>query len=407
MPFWRSHDGAHSRLTPAALLDDATRDAARRELLAEKLRLAYVALTRAEHRQYIAWGWVRGMETSALSWLLHAPPQAEPTQLEAMDGAQVRASLLDWTRRHAALMACQDAEWAPALPRRADAAADRYAPARIERPIYTPWRIASFSGLVHHGGGTERERPDHDRGGLSLPEPGADIVAMPFPRGARAGTCLHAILEQIDFAAPSLDTVQELVARHGFAPEYAAAAHALVCRTLAAPLDPGVSLAQCDPARRLIELEFTLPVAQLSTDALRAVLCDERHGLHPALRAAAAGLDFHRVRGFLKGFIDLVCEIDGRYYLIDYKSNDLGPTSADYVGERLAQSVAREHYYLQYLLYCVAIRRFLHSRGVDFSARFAGVRYLYMRGVDRDGGGVWRDAPSTPLLDALDALFVV
>ncbi|MBV8647584.1 exodeoxyribonuclease V subunit beta [Paludibacterium sp.] len=403
MPFWRSHGEAGSRLTPEVLLDDATREAARRELLAEKLRLAYVALTRAEHRQYIVWGWVQQMETSALAWLMHAPAQASLADLPALDGAQVRAALRDWVARHARVSAWQEAEWAPAAPGRAALAAGPYAPARIDRPIYTPWRVASFSGLVHHSA-VERERPDHDRGGLALAEPLAGT--MPFPRGARAGTCLHAILERIDFTAPDPVVASEMVAQHGFAPEHADAAFALVRRTLAAPLDPGVTLAQCAPGRRLIELEFTLPVARLGIEALRALLTDARHGLHPALRAAAAGLDFPVVRGFLKGFIDLVCEIDGRYYLIDYKSNDLGPVGADYAVERLAQSVAREHYYLQYLFYCIAIRRYLTSRGVDFTTRFAGVRYLYMRGVDQDGSGVWRDAPSPSLLDALDALFI-
>ncbi|TDR76679.1 exodeoxyribonuclease V subunit beta [Paludibacterium purpuratum] len=403
MPFWRSHGATGSRLTPEVLLDDATREAARNELLAEKLRLAYVALTRAEHRQYIAWGWVQQMETAALAWLLHAPPETPLAQLTALDGATVRSQLQDWIRRQGPTVAWQEAEWAPALTRTAQGAAGVYAPARIARPIYTPWRVASFSGLVHHSGTPERERPDHDRGGLTLPE--TDDATVPFPRGARAGTCLHAILEQVDFAAPSLETVREIVALHGFAPSHAEAAYALVCRTLAAPLDDGVSLALAEPARRLIELEFTLPVEHLRLDALRSVLRDARHGLHPLLSAAAAGLDFSAVRGFLKGFIDLVCEIDGRFYLVDYKSNDLGAEPADYDDERLAQSVAREHYYLQYLFYCVAIRRYLHSRGVDFTARFAGVRYLYMRGVDAAGHGVWRDMPSSTLLDALDALF--
>ncbi|BEV73261.1 exodeoxyribonuclease V subunit beta [Paludibacterium sp. THUN1379] len=404
MPFWRSHGEQGSRLTPEVLLDDATRAAARRELLAEKLRLAYVALTRAEHRQYISWGWVQQMETSALAWLLHASAETALEQLPALSGAQVWGDLQRWTACQSPRMALQGVELVPALPRRPDEATGDYHAARIERPIYTPWRVASFSGLVQHHGGAERERPDHDRGELQLGLE-AESPQLIFPRGARAGTCLHAVLEQIDFAAPALEQVREIVLAHGFTAEYAEAAHALVCRTLAAPLDPGVSLAQVEPGRRLIELEFTLPVGRLRPETLQALLGDARHGLHPALRAAAATLDFGQVRGFLKGFIDLVCEIDGRFYLIDYKSNDLGPQLADYHAERLAQSIAREHYYLQYLFYCVAIRRYLRSRGIDFAARFAGVRYLYMRGVDLQGHGVWCDRPAEGLLDALDALF--
>jgi exodeoxyribonuclease V beta subunit len=38
-------------------------------------------------------------------------------------------------------------------------------------------------------------------------------------------------------------------------------------------------------------------------------------------------LDFRQVRGMLKGFIDLVFRHNGRYYLLDYKSNWLGKTA--------------------------------------------------------------------------------
>jgi exodeoxyribonuclease V beta subunit len=397
--FWLTHSAAASRVTPTLLADDAVRLRARSEILAEKLRLCYVALTRARHRQYIAWGRINGMGTAALSWLLHAAHSGGLELLEDFDSAGVEADLQKFVRDHADGARLIAVEAALPLPRRRDDAA-QYAAQRITRPLFTPWRVASFSGLIHHAGG---ERPDHDRGPL-LPAADGDGALPPFPRGARAGTCLHAILERIDFSAPARDIVDEMVRVHGFGAEHGDAAFALVARTLAAPLDAGVSLARLVPQQRLVEFEFLLPVGRLSTDALAAVLADPRHGLHPAFGAAARSLDFRTVRGYLKGFIDLVGEIDGRLYLVDYKSNDLGATAADYEAEGLAASIAREHYYLQYIIYCIAIRRYFRTRGVDFSARFAGVRYLYMRGLDQDGRGVWRDRPAESLLDALDAL---
>ncbi|XLM20484.1 PD-(D/E)XK nuclease family protein, partial [Chromobacterium piscinae] len=118
---------------------------------------------------------------------------------------------------------------------------------------------------------------------------------------------------------------------------------------------------------------------------------------------AAGALDFASVQGFLKGFVDLVCEIDGRVYLVDYKSNHLGNDYDDYRVDNLLQAVAREQYYLQYLIYLVALRRYFAARGADWDGRFGGVRYLFLRGMGQPGCGVWADMPSTALLDALDA----
>jgi exodeoxyribonuclease V beta subunit len=93
----------------------------------------------------------------------------------------------------------------------------------------------------------------------------------------------------------------------------AAAAMQLLRQTLDAELDPGVRLSAVRPGQRLVEMEFTLPVQQLDVARLRAVLADPAHGLAEPLRQAAAGLDFHTVRGYLKGFIDLVFAADGRF----------------------------------------------------------------------------------------------
>jgi exodeoxyribonuclease V beta subunit len=403
--FWRTHAEGGSWLTPDVLCDAGVKQAAQSELLAEKLRLAYVALTRAEHRQYIAWGWVQKMETAALSWLLHAGAGQALDDLQPLEHSQVLNELQDFVRREGEAVGLlqPQAEAILALQQRP---AVTYQALAAPRAIYTPWRVTSFTGLAQHGA-REHERPDHDRGVLQLPDSSPE-PARAFPRGARAGTCLHAIMEQIDFMAPRSSIrarVDQCLSGAGFEPEYADAAFDLIERTLDVPLDPGLSLAQVPAGKRLIELEFMLPVSRLNAAALRLLLSDPVHGLDPLLRQAALHLEFNTVRGFFKGFVDLVCEMDGQYYLIDYKSNHLGEQAEDYQREALARSIAQEHYYLQYLLYCVAVRRYFTARGIDFDARFAGVRYLYMRGLDSSGNGVWSDKPSIQLLDGLDALF--
>ena len=100
----------------------------------------------------------------------------------------------------------------------------------------------------------------------------------------------------------------------------------------------------------------------------------------------------------MRGFIDLVFEHGGRYYLADYKSNWLGATA-----ERLWRGRARagdgaRSYYLQYLVYCVALHRYLASRvrGYGYESHFGGVRYLFVRGMRPESGarcGVFADRP--------------
>ncbi|WP_293765706.1 exodeoxyribonuclease V subunit beta [uncultured Aquitalea sp.] len=414
--FWRYREAGQPRLAPDLLADDAVREQAAGETLAEKLRLLYVALTRAQHRQYLCWSRVKDMQTAALSWLLHGRDCAGLADLRELELAaeRIRADLAALAGTD---LAVRDA-LAGAAPLPAEAADHAVLAAQtLKRSLYTPWRVTSFTSLAHGAGSRLAERPDHD----ALPTPAAPdalekaIDAPPpdspfaFPRGSRAGTCLHAIFENIDFTTPEATwtpLAAQQLSRHGFDEAWLPSAVALVRQTLQAELDPGVRLADVPPARRLVELEFTLPLGKFAVERLIAVLSAPEHGLAAPLRAAAQRLDFHTVNGYLKGFVDLVFESGGRFYLVDYKSNYLGDQPEDYLPDSLAQSIAQEHYYLQYLLYCVALKRYLASRGLDYAYCFGGVRYLYLRGMGRPGCGVWADQPAAALLTALEAALI-
>ncbi|KMN48071.1 exodeoxyribonuclease V subunit beta [Chromobacterium violaceum] len=409
--FWSYHHGDEPWLAPEAAADDGIRQAARSEMLAEKLRLLYVALTRAQYRQYIAWGWVRELKTAALSWLLHAPGARDLAALEALelDGGTVAAQLRAFLDQRGDAARWLDGEGRQALAGGRDSGR-AYAARPFERRLYAPWKIASFTSLTHDAGSHLAEAPDYDRAAAPAPaEPAADPVRdrFSFPRGAKAGVCLHEIFENIGFGDAEDDiraAVQRALARHGFGEEWLDAGCDLILGALNAEIAPGARLRDVADHKRLIELEFTLPVKKLDVGALIAALQKPAHGLAEPFRRAAAELDFASVQGFLKGFVDLVCEADGRVYLIDYKSNHLGDACDDYRDDSLVHAVAREHYYLQYLIYLVALRRYFAARGADWDGRFGGVRYLFLRGMAEPGCGVWADMPSTALLDALDAL---
>ncbi|UTH76515.1 exodeoxyribonuclease V subunit beta [Chromobacterium sp. IIBBL 290-4] len=409
--FWSYHVGEEPWLAPEVTADERVRLAARSEMLAEKLRLLYVALTRAQYRQYIAWGWVKDLPTAALSWLLHAARARSLAELETLelDAPLVEAQLRDFLVGRG-----EAARWLAHEGRqdlRAPGGGERsYAAQAFSRKLFTPWKIASFTSLTHAAGSHLAEAPDYDRSAAAKPEEAAQEPCFDrfrFPRGAKAGVCLHEIFEKIGFGDEEQtirDVTAQVLQRHGFGEEWLEAGCDLILGCLNAEQAPGARLRDVADSKRLIELEFTLPVKQLDVKALIAALQKPEHGLAEPFRLAAAGLEFASVRGFLKGFVDLVCEIDGRVYLIDYKSNHLGDAYDDYHEDNLAAAVAREHYYLQYLIYLVALRRYFAARGVDWEGRFGGVRYLFLRGMGAQGGGVWADAPSKALLDALDEL---
>jgi exodeoxyribonuclease V beta subunit len=110
----------------------------------------------------------------------------------------------------------------------------------------------------------------------------------------------------------------------------------------------------------------------------------------------------------LRGFIDLVIEHDGQFWVVDYKSNWLGTTPAAYDEAATAAAVREHRYDLQYLLYSVALRRLLRQRlpRVDVNDHFGGVLYLFLRGMDGSGRhGMHRDRPEPALLDAIEASF--
>ncbi|MFZ3183896.1 MAG: UvrD-helicase domain-containing protein [Pseudomonas sp.] len=397
---------------------------ARREMFAEKLRLTYVALTRARDRLWLHWGPValpktvkstgllpdEGLHSSALAWLLHGRELRGVdalgelgAYLNEQSGAALAAELDQLVSASHGLLGRQ-----PLLLREAQAGGEQRAqpPAALQkfnRSLSSSWRVGSFSGLA---AGMHMEAPDRD--GLQMPdasEPGSGFFG--FPRGARAGTCLHAILEDWARGKGSLSTlVAPALTAHGIdAALWAETALSQLQLVLDSDLDgAGLSLAALKPARRLPELGFTFPVGELQVHRLRAILSDPAHGLAEPLREAATRLEFDSLKGYLKGFIDLTFEHDGRWYILDYKSNWLGPDASYYGGERLLQALAGEHYYLQYLIYLVALRRFLRQRLSDFrDEQLGGAYYLFLRGMPQ--AGVYFARPSDVLLDALDQLF--
>jgi exodeoxyribonuclease V beta subunit len=387
------------------------------EELAENLRLFYVALTRAIHRCTIVWGATNDAATSAPFWLLHAPDGVSDWRgllgaLQKRTDEALRVDLETLRARSGGTIRIEAPPQGPGVPYREPE--DRPSPLEarpLRRPVTWPWRVSSFTALVAD---RTDERPDHD----AAPSvgPGADgAIArsiFTFPGGTRAGSCLHAVFEHIDFADPDGEKRREIVAhelrRFGFSADWLPVVDDMLAQVLATPLDPGgrVRLAGVPRARRLDELEFTYPLADFDAHALRDLLRAGDLGAG-AFAEAIEELAFARVSGFMRGFIDLVFEDGGRYWIVDYKSNWLGPSVDDYAADRLPPVMARESYWLQYLIYTMVLHRLLRLRvpGYEYDTHVGGVFYLFLRGMTPARGatcGVFHDRPSRALVEALD-----
>nr|WP_284509636.1 PD-(D/E)XK nuclease family protein [Salinivibrio costicola] len=129
---------------------------------------------------------------------------------------------------------------------------------------------------------------------------------------------------------------------------------------------------------------------------------------YDALSARAGQLTFDTARGMLKGFIDLTFRADGKYYVLDWKSNHLGDSVADYHPEALKEAMIAHRYDFQYQIYTLALHRFLRQRipDYDYDTHVGGVFYFFLRGASDSGEtGVFAHRPDKALIDALDNLF--
>ena len=255
---------------------------------------------------------------------------------------------------------------------------------------------------------------DEDGDGDAAAVPDDDIFH--FPRGSLAGTCLHAVLEHTDFANPAgwPAAVARALATHapllegaeqrGRQRQWRGMLLQWLQHISAVRMPFGARLADLDPRRRLHELEFHLPAPGLHPAALAAVL--RRHHFK------RFEFHFEPVYGYLKGFIDLVFEHEGRWYVLDWKSNHLGSRQQDYDPASLQAEMERHDYELQALLYLLVLHRFLQCRLLDYQPdqHLGGALYLFVRGIRpawREEGatapGVWFLRPQITVLDDLAA----
>jgi exodeoxyribonuclease V beta subunit len=285
------------------------------------------------------------------------------------------------------------------------------------------WRVASFSALVSQGP-YRAELADRDEGTMPEPldlswaqEPEGEEKApdrFSFPGGAKAGTLLHDILEHLDFSGkegpPLEDLGAEKLEEYAFEPIWLDPLCTMVRKALSASLLPereGFTLSRLERSDRLNELEFYFPLKGISPQSLAGIFAARSRKAVLAVFPESLGrLQFAPARGYLMGYMDMVFRFDGRFYLVDWKSNHLGDHLEDYHVEALAKVMDERHYALQYHLYTVALDQYLRLRLPDYEYErdFGGIFYVFLRGVEPERGsdyGIFRDRPAGELVKAL------
>lgn len=390
------------------------------ERLAEDLRLLYVALTRSVHACYLGLANIpdgraykkSGLHRSALGYLL-------------LNGA-ADCSGLEEGLNSLQQNGCSVAVGQPPqgtiqrglfdLP---EVAQPDYQAATFQRQLRRDWRMSSYSALASHAShyvpplpGLDLEVVDEatetelSAGQLDL-TPQQDIFS--FPKGAQAGTFLHELFELLDFTDCQPDALDSLLRERcqlaGYDESWVPVLQQLIDDVLHCPLnEDGLSLSLISNSQKLVEMEFMLPSRGLNAPALTRLTRQ-----YDPLSQIASELDFEPLKGMLKGFIDLIFEYQGRYYVLDYKSNHLGDDTTLYQPDNLARAMLEHRYDLQYQLYSLALHRFLASRirDYDYEQHFGGVYYLFLRGMraSEPDNGVFFCRPSQVLVEAMDDLF--
>ncbi|MBF0271491.1 MAG: exodeoxyribonuclease V subunit beta [Magnetococcales bacterium] len=401
-----------------------------RERLREDVRKLYVALTRARYATWVGivvTGGSGGFDKSAIRHLLTSQEKLTIEELAPLltalnhPGSPILA---------APAPAPEPLRFQPVEQRQAIGGARR-----VRRVVREGWWIGSYSAINTPAGriagveapespgedlfrelgwGREEGQPDEE---AVFAEMGGMRSWHAFPRGAKAGTFLHELLSWCalqGFArvVANPEGLREVVARRCQPRGWSGWSDVVtlwLLRIVSTPLDFSALTGEPDSLCRLMdlttcqaEMEFLVAARRVRTGEIDRLVC--AHTLRGAERPGVAEQVLH---GMLKGFMDLVFEYRGRYFVLDYKSNHLGWEDRAYGGENLCAEMLQARYELQYVLYLFALHRHLQARlpDYDYDRHMGGAIHWFVRGLEAPGQGVFVDRPSRQLFEALDGLF--
>lgn len=248
--------------------------------------------------------------------------------------------------------------------------------------------VSSYSRLKAAKGGYQTAIDVEEFKVEASPEPEAWRNEVELPGGTGPGVFMHALLEEIPFDSvnnhtldnwASLPHIQqkfdEIHRHYAIDTKYKPFVQRLIYHTLNTPIVlPTGTCRVADIQREKREVEFVFPIPETSHIPLKKKL--------PA--------NFQIERGWIKGFIDLMFEHDGRVYFADWKTDTLHA----YHAQALTQHVAL-NYDMQAKLYSLAVARLYDLRDKKtFDQKFGGYVYFFLRGIRENGDGIFAKRPT-------------
>ncbi len=382
------------------------------EALSERLRLIYVGLTRARCACSIAWGNTGKEGLKPLAWLLSREKGENLTEmntrLKALDPEQFFQSLQ--TRyRSQNIEVTRIPQWnevkleeetkylETGIPRHFD---DEYRPGPV---------ISSFSGMTR---GNHSSFRDTDQDTVEeMPKRSADPIFM-FPKGAQPGSMIHEAFENIPFSEIMSESetaramVVDLIGKYNITSNdmdedvLADSAISMLRNTLHATI-PGTDKRLYDLETHYPELQFLMGSPPLAEGALERAFIEAEYMTEyaPRLRCVRS------LKGYVKGFIDLIFLMNGKYYILDWKTNSIGGRLTDFTGDRLKREMFDHDYILQYTIYILALHRHLLAtvQNYSYDEHIAGALYAFTRGIrpEDPDNGVFFSKPPLKLINKL------
>ena len=413
------HDEENDNGLVFSVLSEKSGDAADKaetEEQQEKLRLLYVAMTRAEKRTVAMYN---GNPNLPLQRLMDnavnngAGKDATDSPIKWIDDYNVEETLPTYERftSNALLLEAEK-------PRRVDT--------RSTKGSYSSISPSMSDDELDDDGKSDNDGRDNDQADNASGDDGDATGKLPIFQikgGSNIGSCWHEILEKLPFDAND-DAIKELSGKillgYGFDPQAAIGGSTVLETTvdmLSKTLDSRISPPDGKPFslrdvrwnERMSELEFNFSSANAMDSTRRLAEVIRRHWDSDASKAdflhAIENWDRKLPKGFMNGFIDLMFLHDGYYYIVDWKSNILGGNKESFTEDGVRHEMAKHGYFFQYLLYAAVLQRCLKEvlgSEYNYERNFGGIRYYFLRGIEVGmEASVFADRPSEKMLDEI------
>lgn len=391
------------------------------ETFAEELRLLYVALTRAKYQMAFALPAQFDKKWNALHYVLSQGDIGKEIALSApKDTETLLQAFKEKMQDNVEICTKPNLEAFPTLS--INTKNDDLKAAEFTGNIEQDWRITSFTSIEQ---GHRRQNYFAESAGKKhavfddakdydsqnsieistalLNENESNILDL--PRGKQVGTALHRHFENCYFFdLANTEEIDKLRQSLHLDETFTEPLQNWLQQISHTPLSHEIGIALADLANKdcIKEMPFYLAIREhFDVEAFNRALKAHHH-------LPSEPLQFEQIQGMVRGSIDLVFRHNGKYYLVDYKSNFLGSTLSSYNQEALKKEMLHSHYDWQYLIYTLALHRYLQSvvPHYDYSRDFGGVFYLFLRGMNGEPqSGVFYDRPSVELITELDGVF--